>query len=59
MGGKISAEMLKAQRYLRQGMSAAEASRKSGISKGAISKSKECQAIIAAVKASKKADDAA
>lgn len=50
MGGKISAEMLKAQKLLRQGMTAAEASRKSGISKGAISKSKACQAIIAEAK---------
>jgi uncharacterized protein YerC len=53
MGGKISAEMLKAQKFLRQGLTAAEASRKSGISKGAISKSKDCQAIIAEVKARK------
>jgi Xaa-Pro aminopeptidase len=53
MGAKISAEMLKAQKLLRQGLTAAEAARKSGISKGAISKSAACQAIIAEVKAQK------
>jgi hypothetical protein len=53
MAPRISAAMLKAQKLLRQGMTAAEASRKSGISKGAISKSAACQAIIAEVKAQK------
>lgn len=50
MSARISAEMKVAQELLRQGLSAAEASRQSGISESAISKSAVCQAIIAEVK---------
>jgi hypothetical protein len=39
--------MFKAQEYLRQGMTAYQAAKLSGISQGAISKSKACQQIIA------------
>lgn len=46
MGARISAEMKRAQELLRGGLSAAEASRQSGISESAISKSETCQAII-------------
>ena len=51
MGALVSAEMKKAQKLLQQGLTAAEASRKSGISESSISQSKECQAIIAEQKA--------
>jgi hypothetical protein len=46
-GARISAEMTLAQEHLRQGLSAAEASRQLGISESAISKSAVCQFIIA------------
>lgn len=46
MGARTSPEMLHAQELLRQGLSAYAAAKQSGISQGAISKSKACQAII-------------
>lgn len=51
MGARTSSEMLRAQELLRQGLSAYAAAKQSGISEGAISKSKVCQQIIAERKA--------
>lgn len=53
MGARTSAEMLKAQELLRQGLNGYQAAKQSGISEGAISKSARCQLIIAEVKAEK------
>lgn len=46
MGARTSPEMLIAQSLLRQGFTAYAAAKQSGISQGAISKSKACQEII-------------
>ena len=51
MGALVSAEMKKAQALLRKGLTAAQASKKSGISQSSISQSKVCQGIIAEQKA--------
>lgn len=53
MAPKLSAEMTRARELLRAGMSAADAARDAGLTKGAISNDAVCKVIIAENKSAK------
>ena len=50
MGARLSEEMKKARKLLRNGMSPAEAARQTGLTAGAISQDPVCREIVAANK---------
>lgn len=57
MSGRTSAEMLEARKLLREGYTAANAARETGLNQSTISRCKVCQQIIKEVKEAKGQQD--